>query len=588
MIYFLILASSIFILPFIYLIFFTFPQADDWCFTSATLENGHLGSVYHWMQIWSGRYFTHFLNSFDPGTLTSAHLYPFIPLVLLFSLTTTFILWTKLILADGRLELARTIGLSLTALVTFLLLTPELSSTLYWASAGYTYTFGVSLFLSFILLFLRNQDSTRSWLGAILVLAVQGCNETFMIIMIKILVINLFLRIRNKQSLATASLWLVAALLGGAFVYFAPGTEIRAASFPLRKQFLFSVVHSISSLPEVYRQWLSHPLLWISAFVVSVFLPKPKHRRPSNKKWFIFAAGIAGTAIVLFASLWSMGQFPEPRSWIPPYLFFFLSFLNLFPGILPQHPALRLSSLLAFIAGVSASPQAANVVQDAFQNAPLLKKYNTEFIEKITLCKQQKLPVCSIPNYPNAVPSSLVYSTLTTDDSHWRNSCAASALGVNKIRIDSAFAPADPFKRINSVKVFIGLPLADLEKMKGFKLLKYWGLGKWASIENKTVTEAHLSELTNMLKEGVLVFQVEGNTVLAFYRKNQWTGFMSIVDASLISESASIINELKNPNHCSGFAPTDIPILIESHRLWLFNAGEQRIFEQPLSAEIQC
>lgn len=202
---------------FLALSFYSFPLADDWCFAGSA-RGGVFHAVAGWYKSWSGRYFSHLVNSLTPATLDRAGWYPLVPLSLLIGFGYALFQWFGLILAEGSGSREDRLLWTLGFCLVFLSTMPEHLSAFYWAAAAQTYTLGTILALVGLSLAWRVEARALHRAGSFAcIVAAVGTNEALMSILAMATTADMAICLgsRSRRRWFAITLWLRACRDGG-------------------------------------------------------------------------------------------------------------------------------------------------------------------------------------------------------------------------------------------------------------------------------------------------------------------------------------------------------------------------------------
>ena len=238
----LMTASSIPLFFHAYLGWYSRFIADDFCTAWMADRLGVLRATWYWYLTWTGRYSATVLDS-AVGML-GAHFLPFITagILLLWLAALAWAIFS--LLPSGQQRLLQAAALATALLATTLLLTPDVSQSLYWGQGMHSVVPPLVLGTCYLALFRRHQQGQWTTLqqAGWLVCAVGatflsgGFSETFTAAQVLVLGAAAILSVLNKNIARQQRLLIFAGLLGACLAFvtvvIAPGNAVRQATFP--------------------------------------------------------------------------------------------------------------------------------------------------------------------------------------------------------------------------------------------------------------------------------------------------------------------------------------------------------------------
>ncbi|WP_182412563.1 DUF6056 family protein [Adhaeribacter radiodurans] len=280
-----LLVLGLALLPFLLLAAFCHPSADDFWLTNLVIAKGPWQAQLAIRQNWSGRYTAMFLGSFNPLVYRSIALYKVLPVIFLILLTAGLYNFVK-VLSHSGFSRKITLAFALLILIMYLHQMPTVAQTIYWMSGAITYQSANILLLYLLILLIRyyqpfpgNHTLLRKLLITLLVVAVIGCNETSMAMLVFLLVCFFLLFTYQHRTINYFLLWLlVVATAACSLVIFAPGNSVREHEYSLRHDFWYAAGHAlVIPLNNALNWLLNSPLLLISVLLfpfAGKWLPK--------------------------------------------------------------------------------------------------------------------------------------------------------------------------------------------------------------------------------------------------------------------------------------------------------------------------
>ncbi len=302
--------------PYLWIAFFSFPSADDFC---ATLLSDQASDAFqNAANLYSGsngRYAVNFLLWFSPlreASLTGYQLWAFGLLLLsLFSLHRLLAVFP----GGGRdtlwVRLAANFGWHLV----FLSGMPDLAEGVYWQAGATAYLGGQALLFLHLSFFFRAHQQTSflhtAGLFLTLILA-MGFYE------VQTVGLALFYAITLAWKLATgrkSGLWFYGltffSIALAVIVYLAPGNAVRAAHYPDSGRLLYSVAMSFLQTLRFLGEWLAYAPLWTGiglCLVVPAKLPQLPFRLPAKRALLIGGLIVFLSAFIPYYTTGTLGQ----------------------------------------------------------------------------------------------------------------------------------------------------------------------------------------------------------------------------------------------------------------------------------------
>lgn len=245
---------SFFIVPFFYISFFNFPgTADDLFFATYNTHLSYFDKVIDSYSNYIGRYFNAFFFSIAPKVLMNtwfSRLHPIVDLLLLLFSMRFLIKKTELVSEKQVWKL------SLVVFGILLLFLPQIN-TVYWYSGATVYIYPFSglilIYSLFVKDYLKGVTIVESLVLCLLILAVCGSNEIFMVFTLYgSIVLSVIKIVRNGSTKYASILYVAVSALGNYLVITSPGSKRRIAgeSFRYAEDHLENVLVSI--LPSTF------------------------------------------------------------------------------------------------------------------------------------------------------------------------------------------------------------------------------------------------------------------------------------------------------------------------------------------------
>ncbi len=458
----LIFISILAISPFIITSVFANPAADDFCFSNITQQYGFIDAQIHWYALWTGRFFSTFLLSFNNFLVDFPLIYKIILLLIPISLLIALYFLIREILGSV-ISKSFTLFFSTVLLLLYFYGMPSLSEGLYWMSGTITYTLPIILSLVLLILLIRitskknlpTNHSIRNFIIAgLLLVAIIGCNETIMLVWNGVLFLLLtFNYIYTRELNHKLLVLLLICISFSAIVILAPGNSIRSGyySSTIIHNIQFSIVESfIDTLKFIYGWLINTPILLITIIAISVY---PRIRNSSTQVRMhinpVIALIVSFILIQasIFISYWSIGELPLARTLNVSYFIFILGWFFTWNSIVqylmkrnitfPNLPIYCIILIFAvFIISFTHSTNITNTINDIVSKSVL--RFDRQMQQRkadILTCKSNNNELCVIKSIVNP-PISLFYSSLSTDTKNWQNECVAQHYGIKKVKVE--------------------------------------------------------------------------------------------------------------------------------------------------------
>ncbi|MDQ3019691.1 MAG: DUF6056 family protein [Bacteroidota bacterium] len=325
------------IVPFIFLFYFNHPSGDDFGFPDNTKIFGFRAAQEITYNNWTGKFFSNAILSYNPLYFKSITGYKILTLILMIAFFYVIFLFISEIIS-GNLKWKQRFLFSLTIFFLYLYGMPSVSQGFYWITGSIVYQFGLILIMVFLILYIRlsktNKTSERIFYtsaSALLLIAIAGCSEMSMGLIVLIIAILILTNIFTERKLHWR-LIIFAALVGAAsyVIISAPGNQLRAEFFPERHQLFNSIYLSFTFLIQNFFSWIFlTPLLPLTLLLVPVFgkLYKGDERKLaifSVNPFYSYSAFIIILLILIFLPVWSMGKEPVRRTFNFIYFVFLI------------------------------------------------------------------------------------------------------------------------------------------------------------------------------------------------------------------------------------------------------------------------
>lgn len=430
---------------------FTFPNADDFCIANGVKDKGIKEFIINHYNNWNGRYTSISILAlffyFD-----FIKYYSFLPIIIIFlTFLSFYVLFASVNRFIRNLNKINLINHSLLFTVIYFLLLPNLSQTLYWASASLTFLIGNIFVILFLSLIITNFNFNNSYLfllkiiiGFFLTLIIVGTNELSMFVTLLLILVS-FIFSKSLKDIIFFSIFFLATAIFISIVVLAPGNLIRLNNlndiYILNNTYLGSIIF----IPWAVLRFL----FWSTNFTLIIYLLMLMINETSlvcslnnlKKKIKISNFFIILGFILLNLSGFILHKLPMPEraeSVIALYflvlIFYFFFSSGLSNKLLKIIVFLRRKKYLInylFAASLLGHPNNFNLYKDIYYGYRFFLE-NKNIISIVINEKNNGNLDIIVPSF-SKLPTHLVPSALTTNPADMRNSCIAKYYGVNSI-----------------------------------------------------------------------------------------------------------------------------------------------------------
>jgi len=344
----LMLSSGIALSFYGYLGSFTRFIADDYCSATYAQERGFLRSIWYWYHTWSGRYSAFGMDWLVLTKLIDRYSIQIVPPLTLaiwfvFASATIF-LYLKSI--DSQMSnLIPAIALAASAIYVILVLSPNISQSLYWWNGIRSYTLplvvltGYTYFFQIISKRFHTTNQLVFWgtTSFLLLFASAGLSETYAVLQFVLLIFLLGLKMITipRKKLDTEASLLLAGLLGNILalivIISAPGNAIRQsrldASFDLTNLVAISLSGYAEFFINLFNQANKFTALLGIVFVVISLGFRHQDAKVAPWKFYAFFIGIFVFSFAcILPGVYGYSQLPPERTLILP-IFILIIFL---------------------------------------------------------------------------------------------------------------------------------------------------------------------------------------------------------------------------------------------------------------------
>ncbi len=322
------------LLPFIILVIYNHPSADDYCYVVDAAIRGFWLSQWTTYQNWSGRYISTFLLVSNPLAIGSFLGYKMISFVLLLLTVISSSFFVKALLNKKTFDLS-VVAVSFSMVLLYLFKMPSLTEGFYWLAGAITYQLPniATLTTVALLLTMRRAEKYYKWkVAAAVFLCVMICggNETSMLEFVYILVALMAFEYASTRSIPKHYyLLLIVSLVAASAILLAPGNAIRAAHFQGEKNIFKALLLASTSGFHRIEDWFFDVLVLIILFLPflkQIEIPGSEERKIKPLILFLYPVFIVGILIGgYFPAFWSIGFEPPSRTVNVLYFLFLAS-----------------------------------------------------------------------------------------------------------------------------------------------------------------------------------------------------------------------------------------------------------------------
>lgn len=292
---------------------------------------------------WTGRYFSNLMMAINPFSLTSDTRFypPTIASIFLFFFFSLFFLCRVLVKTfklNTETSSYSKIAFSFTIIILALFLhkMPRVTDTFYWFAGTSSHLLPMGFILISAGLYIRGLKLPKGKMRPLSVVFVSftsiivcGSNETLAIQWLFTLGFIIFYhKLVSDRWEKVLFIPLIAALVGFAFLYFAPGNSVRAKNLTDGHSLLKMLYKPAGLTIETFARYLSFSfLLFIlvsfpALKAINASIEESLRNKRNRKLFYFFGLGLFGLTFV--PSVWVMGSLPPHRVLNNMYLIFLL------------------------------------------------------------------------------------------------------------------------------------------------------------------------------------------------------------------------------------------------------------------------
>jgi hypothetical protein len=440
--------------PFLLLVFFAQPAADDFCI-AASAKQGFFAAQADWYTNWTGRFsmvaVTTALASF--GELQSVYWVG----SLIFLAGTVVAAWCVIDrFAGPALSAASKVLAALGTLALFATEIPSPVQAFYWHSGAVTYHTGLIAFICFLAWMPWISDSTpevgklaRICALCLLAAFAVGSNETLMLLVTGCVFAAVGLNFMlNKALLRVSTPVLVVIAIADAIVILAPGNSVRGVRFAEKHDFFGALTHAATQAVDFGLTWTGSLSLWAASVLIFFTLPSVIEQRgylayPQSRfqvaRWLIPIAGTGAIITMFFVTWYVTGHAPTYRTVNSIYGVFLLTWFGTLTAAVcyatkssarndPGSVSLLWLAKAALLIGLVNSGNFHDAVRSLLMAPRYVSEWNDRYnqVRMARQNNQRHLIVAPI----NTLPKTIFFEDLTSDPGDWRNLCFAEYMGL--------------------------------------------------------------------------------------------------------------------------------------------------------------
>lgn len=432
---------------------FAYPSGDDFCFATTTSEYGFVGAQVNWYMTWTGRFFSSLILSANPLVFRTANFYFVMILInLAIFVASTYYWWHNLVLTKQPRIISAIFTLTSSAL--FIGFIPYPQDTVFWAAGTITYLLPLSFALIASVMISRSlYNLLRPAELALLTLLLAGItasNETFMAATCLSLAAATGIVLVSKRKIPRTLLYaLIVAGIFSAFVFFAPGNDVRGAAYTAGRagEIKFTIKESLLAFGRYFTS--SNPAIFGSFLLIGLVAGFFSSLRFRLKSWFNPVVIGLGTFILTFAcfavSYWGTGEVPPLRTFSMIQAVMCIGALGIGMSFTSFYPRKHSERQLLALLGVStiiltliawASPLHTWILQDINSDKYIAFKQATADRETSIYSNCEGQTECEVEQieWPIAIDRA---GDITNDPDHWVNKCVSNYYKLEKLSTSS-------------------------------------------------------------------------------------------------------------------------------------------------------
>ena len=422
------------LIPFIYLLLFTHPIADDLAFGHQAKTTDLFTQLRSTYLNWNGRYSGNFFIQLFPISIDNLLFYRLILFVSFSLFIISFYTFIKSIFI--KTKAVNLWSITLLGMLAYLSILPTLAEGFYWYTSVIYYQLSLVFFLFFSALainFVKKQFLIHKvfhiGLTIFLLVVSIGMNESIALIISFIctsfFIGSLITRSKNTAFLATLT---VVAISCAAIVVFSPGNAYRMAAYPDNKDIITSLFMSFLQMGRFLAGFIfSFSGLFYFLFV-ACFFPLSTTILKQLKPHYLFIGFIAILFLSVFPAYYATGILGQHRTLNIAALFYIL-FLTIFAlkignELKERLPRKHQKMIIYFVLFFFIFGNGRTIALDLISGRA--QEYDTQLKKRSNTLKVKKSAKI---NKLTANPKSLYVIDVEDDSTHWVNQ--AYVLGLD-------------------------------------------------------------------------------------------------------------------------------------------------------------
>ena len=333
---------TLLILPFFINLIFNHPTFDDFYYSEKARHFGYFDAQMRWYKYWTGKFFSTAVLSLNPLYFRSFMGYDI--LVFLVNVMTPILIYKLLSQITGTiLTTSEKILITVSVYFLYLCSMPALAQGFYWLTGIFVYLVPILLTMSFFICYSKLSSATGKsnrfiliFIAFIILVAITGSSEIAMIFIASLFVSFLLLKFKMKGKIDSYDFVFCAAIIAGSYIIIsAPGNDLRSGTFPMKNDFVHSVIVSATELSKNIFQWMfTTPLIPIVLLLLPIMsrLIGRLNNVPAFLRLHPFYYVLAFLFVMsacTFAPVWSTGLVPFKRTQNVVSYFFVAGFMFL-------------------------------------------------------------------------------------------------------------------------------------------------------------------------------------------------------------------------------------------------------------------
>ena len=422
------------LIPFVYLLLFTHPIADDLAFGHQAKTTDLFTQLRSTYLNWNGRYSGNFFIQLFPISIDNLLFYRLILFVSFSLFIISFYTFIKSIFIKTKAVILWSI--TLLGVLAYLSIIPTLAEGFYWYTSVIYYQLSLAFILFFSALainfvkehFLIHKTIHLGLTLFLLVISI-GMNESVALIIpficTSFFIGSLITRSKNTAFLATLT---IVAISSTAIVVFSPGNETRLASYPNNKDIVISMFMSFLQMGRFLASFIFSLSGLFYFLFVACFFPLSTTILKQLKPHYLFIGFIAILFLSVFPAYYATRILGQHRTLNIAALFYIL-FLTIFAlkighelkERLPRKPQ---KMIIYFVLFFFIFGNGRTIALDLISGRA--QEYDTQLTKRTNTLKVKKSAKI---NKLTANPKSLFVIDVEDDSTHWVNQ--AYVLGLD-------------------------------------------------------------------------------------------------------------------------------------------------------------